>query len=199
MNIARKLRFMMVLVLALIPGMSYAQDSFRYATTNMTWAEFYSGETGETSSDLEAQGLDAITSPTTPAISRFPLLVTSSNDSGSTLSGVRAVQVRMTEEVYNSLTDRTRYTFTDEAFTEYKPVNADGTFGAMVTDTVNPEGATVAFTSGASSTWGNYTLTVSGASIDIGLSGDKIARNYLGGLIETSDGKIYGLRHDCNL
>ena len=37
------LAFVLVLVSA---GMSYAAD--HWATTNMTWAEFYAGETGET-------------------------------------------------------------------------------------------------------------------------------------------------------
>lgn len=171
-----------------------------YATTNMTWAEFYAGETEKTSDELFAAGLDAISTPTTkPAIDRFPLLWAASNDNGTVISGEKAVQVKMTSDVYNALADKSRYTFTDEAFSEYKTVSSDGTFGKMITETVNASDAVVTLSSGASSTWGHYTLKISGADIDIGLSGDKIARNYLGATLETQSGKIYGLRHDNNL
>ena len=124
-----------VFVLA-IGGVSYGAE--HYATTDMTWAEFYAGETGQTSTTLEELGLDAISTPTTKAITYFPLVVSSSNDKGSTLSGVKAVQVRMSDEVYEALKgnaryDFSRYTFTDETFSEYKVVSKDGSFGKMVT------------------------------------------------------------------
>ncbi len=196
---ARKLLFVLVLAVSLIAGTGYAADSYRYATTNMTWAEFYAGETGATSSDLLSKGLDAISTPTVNGISRFPLLWSESNDAGSRFYGEKSVQVRMTEDVYNSLSDTSRYTLSDTAFTEYKDVNADGTFGRMVTSTDKPSGATVTMSTGSSARWGHYVLSVSGVSIDIGTSGDKTARNYLGALIETSDGKTYGMRHDNNL
>ena len=168
----------------------------------MTWAEFYAGETGQTAAELLDAGLDAISTPTTaPAYSRFPLLwgITSPDIDGTILSGEKAVQVRMTGDVYNALADKSRFTFTDEAFTEYKPVNSDGTFGKMVTQSADASGAVVSLASGASSNWGHYTLNITSADIDIGLSGDKIARNYLGATLETKSGKIYGLRHDNNL
>ena len=196
---AKKLLFVLVLAVSLIAGTGYAADSYRYATTNMTWSEFYAGETGGTSSDLLSQGLDAISTPTVNGISRFPLLWSVSNDEGSMFYGEKAVQVRMTEDVYNSLADKSRYTFSDTAFTEYKDVNADGTFGKMVTSTDKPSGASVTMSTGSSARWGHYVISVSGVSIDIGTSGDRVARNYLGALIETSDGKTYGMRHDNNL
>ena len=65
---------------------AYAAD--HYATTDMTWAEFYAGETGETSSDLTTQGLDAISTPTTQGLSRFPLVLGVSNDTGTTIQNV---------------------------------------------------------------------------------------------------------------
>ena len=172
-----------------------------YATTNMTWAEFYAGETGESSADLYAAGLDAITTPTWSKFKRFPLLwgAVSPDVEGTVISGEKAVQVRMTGAVYEALTDKSRYTFSDDVFTEYKLVSPDGTFGAMVTETTTAASAEVVFTSGASSRWGHYTLTVKSADIDIGLSGDKIARNYLGLTLETANGKIYGMRHNNNI
>ena len=173
---------------------------YSYATTNMTWAEFYAGEVSKTASVLEADGLDAISTPTTaPAISRFPLLWSVSNDKGTVISGEKAVQVRMTEAVYLTKSNDKRYTFSAKAFKEFKEVSADGSFGKMSTDITQASNAKVTISSGSSSRWGNYTLKISGASIDIGLSDDKIARKYLGALIETSDGTIYGMRHDNNL
>ncbi|MBQ7168465.1 MAG: hypothetical protein IJR63_01010 [Synergistaceae bacterium] len=172
-----------------------------YATANMTWAEFYAGETGQPSSELLAAGLDAVSTPTVGHLSRFPLLwgATSPDYDGTVISGEKSVQVRMTGDVYNSLADKSRYTFSDEAFTEYKTVSADGSFGAMLTETVKASGAKVSLATGDSARWGHYVISVSGVSIDIGTSGDKIARNYRGVLLETSDGKIYGMRHDNNI
>ncbi|MBQ7216686.1 MAG: hypothetical protein IJS39_11975 [Synergistaceae bacterium] len=172
-----------------------------YAVTDMSWAEFYAGETGESSADLYAAGLDAVTTPTWSKFKRFPLLwgAVSPDVEGTVISGEKAVQVRMTGAVYEALTDKSRYTFSDDVFTEYKLVSPDGTFGAMVTETTTAASAEVVFTSGASSRWGHYTLTVKSADIDIGLSGDKIARNYLGLTLETANGKIYGMRHNNNI
>lgn len=172
-----------------------------YATTNMTWAEFYAGETGQTSDALLAAGLDAVSTPTVGHLSRFPLLwgATSPDYDGTVISGEKSVKVRMTGDVYGALSDKSRYTFTDETFSEYKAVSADGTFGATVSETATASGATVKMSTGSSARWGHYVISVSDVSIDIGTSGDKIARNYRGVLLETSDGKIYGMRHDNNL
>ena len=175
---------------------AYAADY--YATTDMTWVEFYAGETGETSSDLTAQGLDAISTPTTNGLSRFPLVLGVSGDSGTTISGLKAVQVRMSEDVYNALTDKTRFTFVDSQFTEYKPVYADGTFGKMVTETTTATDAVATLSTGTSARWGHYVISVQSADIEIG-SANRYCDYYLGALLETSDGKIYGLRHDNNI
>ena len=79
-----------------------------YATTDMTWQEFYAGEISGT----DATKLDAISSPTARIANRFTQLVSESNDlGGRDITGVKDVQVRMTGEVYDSLADKTRYTF----------------------------------------------------------------------------------------
>lgn len=200
MKFVFKIIFSLFLLVFLV-NTSFASD-FHFATTNMTWAEFYSGETQKSPSQLESDGLDAISSPTTHAISRFPLLVSSSNDNGSTISGVKDVQVRMTHDVFNTLSNDSRYSFTETQFSEYKDVtlnNNVASFGKMISEISVASNARVTLSSGASSTWGNYTLSIASADINIGLSNDKIARNYLGATLETSDGTIYALRHDCNL
>lgn len=173
-----------------------------YATTNMSWAEFYAGETGQTSSELSSAGLDAISTPTTSKFKRFPLLwgAVSPDVDGTVISGEKAVQVRMTGQVYAALSDKSRYTLSSDTFSEYKQVSADGTFGPMISDTtLVSTDATVTLATGASSTWGHYTITVSGVSLDIGLSDDKIARKYLGVLLETKSGDIFGMRHNNNI
>ena len=188
--------FVIMVLLVSCGVKAYAAD--HYATTDMTWAEFYAGETGETSSALTTQGLDAISTPTTHGLARFPLVLGISSDSGTTISGLKAVQVRMSEDVYNALTDKTRFTFTDTSFDEYKPVYADGTFGKMVTETATASDAVATMATGSSARWGHYVISVQSADITIG-SANRYCDYYLGALIETSEGKIYGLRHDNNI
>lgn len=192
--------FLLALMLSLSPGVSYGAEGYVYATTNMTWAEFYAGETGETSADLLSAGLDAISTPTTHGLARFPLLMGESGDNGTTITGLKGVQVRMTQDVYDSLSDNSRYTVSTSEFDEYKDVNADGSFGAMVSTSADATalGASVSLATGSSARWGHYVFSVSSADIPIG-SANRYCDYYLGALLETSDGKIYGMRHDNNL
>ena len=144
--------FLLALIVSLSPGVSYASDGYVYATTNMTWTEFYAGETGETSADLLSAGLDAISTPTTHGLARFPLLMGESGDNGTTITGLKGVQVRMTQDVYDSLSDNSRYTVSTSEFDEYKDVNADGSFGAMVSTSADATalGASVSLATGSS-------------------------------------------------
>lgn len=193
------LLFMLALVLSLSAGVSRAAD-YVYATTNMTWAEFYAGEVGKTSADLLSEGLDAISTPTTHGLARFPLLLGESNDEGTTITGLKAVQVRMTQDVYNALSSDSRYTVSTSSFDKYKEVSADGTFGAMSGDTTiaTDSGGTITLATGTSARWGHYVFSVHSADIKIG-SKRNYCDNYLGALIETASGDIYGMRHDNNL
>ena len=178
-------------------ALTFRVEGYHYATTNMTWAEFYAGETGTTSADLRNAGLDAVSSSTKRIAGRFTQLVSTDNDlGGADITGVRAVQVRMNEDVYKLLSSDSRYTFVDTEFTEYKIVSADGSFGEMLTDYEDADGAVVTLRSGANSTWGNYMLMISSADIAL-TSGDE--RLDLGALITTSGGQVYGLRHNSNL
>ena len=150
---------------------------------------------GKASADLYSAGLDAISSPTARIAGRMSQLTSVSNDKGGRdITGVKDVHVRMIGDAYTALSRDTRFKFVDEAFREYKEVSADGSFGKMESETHVQEGAIVALTSPG--TWGDYQLTVS--SIDITVSsGDE--NYYLGALVETSDGKVYGMRHNNNL
>ena len=196
-------KFSSIMILSMICALLMTGAAFadHFATTDMTWAEFYAGEVGEAASDLEAAGLDAISTPTTGHTNRFPLLLSaeSPDGSGTVISGEKAVPVRMSDSVYNALTDKSRYTFVETEFDEYKEVSADGSFGEMVSDHTTAANPVITFVTGASASWGQYQFTISGVDLDIGLSGDKIARKYRGVVLETSDGKKYGMRHDNNL
>lgn len=185
-------------VILLVPSnMNYSYAaSYHYAVTNMTWAEFYEGEVGKSAAELKDDGLDAVSSPTVRVAGRLTQLASDISDDGASIWGIKDVHVRMTDEVYNSLSNDTRYTFGNVQHEEYKDVNIDGSFGKMITDTTTLNDVSVTLSSGASSTWGNYTLNISGANIRLG-SGD--TRYYLGATLETSDGAIYGLRHNTNL
>ena len=192
----------LLLVISFLLGITNnanATDTYRYATTDMTWAEFYAGELGQTSAELLDAGLDAVSSATTGHSRRdFPQLVSADVPNGGTkLIGPKAVQVRMTDSIYNTLSSDSRYTFSEEAFTEYKDVNSDGSFGAMVT-TSKEISADVTISTGVVATWGDYQLQVSGDRIPYIASADNRA-NYLGAVLETSDGSKYGLRFNNNL
>ena len=189
-----------ILLMGIFCSSSHAA-SYRYATTDMTWAEFYAGETGQTSSALESSGLDAVSTATVRFTTRFNATVSSTDESGSTYTGLKDVQVRMTDDVYESLTDKSRYTFSDSTFTEYKDVNSDGSFGKMVTETKAAD-VNVTLSSGVSSNHGDYILNV---GIDFDALGLKLGETassfdyYIGATLETTDGKIYGLRPLYNM
>ncbi|MBQ7154410.1 MAG: SYNERG-CTERM sorting domain-containing protein [Synergistaceae bacterium] len=171
--------------------------NYYYAETDMTWAEFYAGEVGTSSSDLWDAGLDAVSSPTARIAGRFTQLASVSNDKGGRdITGVKAVHVAMTENVYQLLSKDERYAWSSEAFSEYKLVSADGSFGEMLTEYEYADDAVVTLLSGAGATWGNYMLNVSSVDVTLG-SGD--TGYFLGALITTSSGDVYGLRHNSNL
>ena len=99
--------FIFILVFA-ISGAAFA-ETYHYATTDMTWAEFYAGEVNQTSSELKAAELDAYTSATTRNYTSFPLTSADVKDGKTYYYGLKGVQVRMTEEVYNTLSNDARY------------------------------------------------------------------------------------------
>lgn len=206
MNTAKKFALILALVMLLsFADSAYSEDSYHYAVTNMTWAEFYSGEIG---SNFNSSEYDAVSTATQRFSSRLNQLVSENTDSGGTVySGVKAVQVRMTQDVYDILSSDTRYSSWDVSeFDEYKDVDASGSFGAMVSKTQKVDGVSVTLASGPSTHHTQYALEISGLDLaSLGLKlGEGSGRTstfdyYLGGLLETSDGKKYGLKHLDNL
>lgn len=175
----------LTLFAAVVASSCTSSDYTRFATTDMTWAEFYSGEFGISAAELEANGYDAVTSATMSKSKRFSGHIVS--EDGSKITGVRNVAVCMTEAVYNSLsdTDRARFTFyEDTTFAGYKVLDRNGNFSEYHTETVPVSGVSARVSSGSSSSWGNYT---------VGFSGLKLEGAWHGVVLTADDGSQYGL------
>lgn len=163
----------------------------RYATTDMTWAEFYAAEIGAPAETMVEKGYDAVTSATMSKSKRFTSNVVS--EDGSTISGVKAVPVGMTESVYKKLSadQKSRYTFIeDKALESYKVLDKKGSFGKLICQVVDYTDATAKILSGQSSVWGHYTISVQGAELD----GD-----CMGVILTCSDGTKVGLKAQDNI
>lgn len=157
-----------------------------YATTDMTWAEFYAGEVNGTPESLKNDGYDAVTSATKKKTKRYTQHVVS--EDGSQITGVANVGVGMTAKVYKKLTpaQKARFTFvTDSVFPAYKVLDAQGNFGKYTAEIVKIDTVKTSMNSGGSSTWGNYTVNVDNLSFQ-----DK---KVLGVVITDNVGKKYGL------
>lgn len=167
--------------------------ALRYATTDMTYAEFFAGELRQSKEALESDGVDAFTSATSSKASRFSANVVSEDN--TVLSGVKEVSVAMTEDVYQSLSDeqKARFSFVeDTVFAEYKLYKADGTFGAY-NSTPASVTTTVALTGGSGVNWGNYLLK-------LGIDRNDIPSASLQGVVlTTSNGQKYALTALNNL
>lgn len=64
------LLFMLVALLTACNSSAFADDGYVYATTNMTWAEFYAGEIGKDAADLTVS-YDAVSTATARFATRF--------------------------------------------------------------------------------------------------------------------------------
>ncbi len=158
-----------------------------YATTDMTWAEFFAGELNQSAQALADDGLDAVTSATTQKSGRFSACTAS--EAGNQLLGVKAVSVAVPDDLYQQMSeeDKGRYNWTDSVMAEYKTLRADGSFSSYNSVPTQVEGVTVALNSGAGFNWGNYGLSLSGT-----LTRDSIpVANLQGAVITTSQGVRY--------
>ncbi len=194
-----------------------------YGTVNLPYADFYYGEINKLKpdfdaekaqldkadaveeADLKADGMyDAVSSATNNKARRYEQTYYEENGEGTEILGVANVNVAISRALYddakaqieagatcsNALFDIVNnMTVTDTIPSEFKVVGADGTLSATLGNTVVAEGANASFTS--ISNWGNYQISVEGVELD--------AATIQGGLIETSDGAVYGLEHNENL
>ncbi len=194
-----------------------------YGTVNLPYADFYYGEINNIEPDfeateadleaadaieaagLEAEGMyDAVTSATNSKSTRYEQTYFEEDGDGANILGVANVNVAISRALYedalaqieagsecaNALLEIVEnMNVTTEMPAEFKVIGADGTLSATLGNTVVSDEAEASFTS--ISTWGNYQISVEGIELD--------AAVIQGGLLETSDGTVYGLEHNDNL
>lgn len=193
-----------------------------YGTVNMSYADFYYGELNnintitentpllETADPVSVSGYastgqyDAVSSATTTKSKKFETTYFEETAAGVTILGMKQVQIAIPEELYkntkaaieagktcnNKLFDYVKnISFTSQSFNEYKVLKADGTFSKMVTDTKDVTDAKAEITT--DTRWGNYQIDISNIEVENG--------EMLGVILETSDGKKYGMKHLENL
>ncbi len=194
-----------------------------YGTVNLPYADFYYGEINRVEPEYEAKeakldaadaidaaGLgadgmyDAVSSATNKKSTRYEQTYFEENGDGADILGVANVNVAISRALYedaqaqikagsdckNSLLEIVEnMVVTENVPSEYKVIGSDGTLSATVGNTVISQDAKASFTS--ISTWGNYQISVEGIELD--------AATIQGGILETSDGTIYGLEHNENL
>jgi len=169
-----------------------AEKKYVYATTDMTWAEFYAGELGKSAKSLEELGIDAVSSATNTKGEKFAnAIVEADGESASKILGVKGVNVAIEENLYNSLSDKSRFTVLENAPADYKEYNADGSFGKW-NSTIATQTATATLTSGFDAKWGNYVISLDGLK-------DVRTDNLQGAILTTTDGAKYGLQFLNNL
>lgn len=165
-----------------------------FATTDMTFAEFFEGELRVSAEALVADGVDVVTSATNGKASRFSSCVAS--ESGNQILGVKAVSVSMTEDVYKTLTEaqKSRFSFVeDTVFASSKELLSNGSFSAYTSAPTVKEGVTVSLSSGSATNWGNYVLS-------LGIDRSTIASADLqGAVITTTTGQKFALTPLYNL
>ncbi len=167
------------------------QPTYVYATTDMTWSEFYAAELGKTASTLQDLGIDAVSSATNTKGAKFANALFEVDGDGSKLPGVKAVNVAIETFHYNALDDKSRFTVLDNAPEDFKIYNTDGSFGAW-NSKIATQTVTATLASGFDAKWGNYVISLSGLD---GVTTD----NLQGAVLTTTDGSKYGLQFLNNL
>ena len=167
------------------------QPTYVYATTDMTWAEFYAAELGKTAQTLEDLGVDAVSSATNSKCTSFANANYEINGTESKIYGIKGVNVAIEANMYNSLEDKSRFTVLENTPVDYKEYNEDGSFGKW-NSTVATQTATAILTSGFDAKWGNYVISLDGLK-------DVTKDNLQGAILTTTDGSKYGLQFLNNL
>lgn len=199
-----------------------AKDYY-FGTLNLTYADYYYGEIEGINPDNETKGqyeaenkvkaagydkegiYDAVTSATTQKSKAFQATFIEENEQGVNILGPANVNVAIRKELYddvkkaaeegkeckNSLMDfvSSLTEIKEEAPVEYKVINSDGTITKTIGTTNKGENINASITS--NSTWGNYGITIEGLEVSV----DDVQ----GVLLETSDGKKYGMEHEDNI
>ena len=192
-----------------------------YGTVDLSYADFYYGELNDieasstmdlaaidkvTTSNYRKDGMyDAVSSATTTKSTKFGATYYTQSDSGVEIEGLKDVNIAVPTSLYNEAKEAIKedkdcnnklleiiknMTVTDTIPTEYKVLNGDGTLGAMVSETVVDNEATAQIAT--NTTWGHYQIDVESDYLPT-------SDNMQGVVVETSDGKKYGMEHLENL
>ena len=201
-------------------------DSYYFGKINVPYADFYYGEIKKvlpealedgaagqydaedkvTAAGFREEGIyDAVSSATSTKSQRFAGSYFEQKDEGTDILGVSGVNVAISKELYddvkaaieaNTECSNPLINFvsaltevSEEVPAEYKVINSDGTLSQTIGTTKEAENVEVSFAT--VSVWGNYQIDFDGLEIE--------SDDIQGGLIETSDGSIYGLEHLDNL
>ncbi len=202
------------------------ETKYVFGTVNMTYANFYYGELEDIlpedpdkategqydvenpvkEAGFEDEGMyDAVSSATTQKSTKFADTYTEETDKGVDIIGPTNVNVAISKDLYNDVLTAIQdnkecknelinlvsgmENVSDTAPVEYKVINSDGTLSKTIGNTVVAKEAKATITT--TSTWGNYEIDIEGVEID--------ADTVQGAIMETDDGKKYGLQHLDNL
>lgn len=207
-------------------GAEKGSDDYVYAKIDLPYADFYYGEINEVEPEKEPAKLtaqldkedavekagfrekgfyDTVSSPTKGKVENFKAVFTKVEGEGSEYYGPKAVNIAISKSLYDdakkaieekktsknqllTLVGEIKET-TDTAPAEYKVINSDGVLSKTIGKTEKNSEAKPEITT--TSSYGNYELEVKGIEVD-----PEIIQ---GAVIETSDGKKYGLKHLDNL
>ncbi|MGN8630838.1 hemoblobin-interacting domain-containing protein [Blautia sp. HCP3S3_G3] len=201
-------------------------SEYYFGVLNVPYADFYYGEINHIQPEALEDGMegkyeaedmaglegyredgiyDAVTSATNAKSTRFAKTYYEENGDGANIIGPSGVHVAISKVLYENVQQAIKNgtecanplidlvsslgEVTEDIPAEYKVINSDGTLSETIGVTVPAENVTAEFAS--NSVWGNYQLSFEGLELD--------AATIQGALLETSDGKIYGLEHLDNL
>ena len=198
-------------------------ENYVYAKISIPYADYYYGEINnvepeadpekltakldapDAAADIRSDGnYDAVSSVTNKKVEKFTTAVSEVVGDGSTISGVKDVNIAISKSLYEDAkkaieekkeSTNPLLTFvaeiketTDQTPAEYKVLNSDGTFSKTVGNTVkNDLESTITTTSN----YGNYQIDIKDLEVEVD--------NVQGVVIETKEGKKYGMEHLANI
>ena len=198
-------------------------ENYVYAKINVPYADYYYGEINNIDPEADPEKLtakldaadpaaairddgnyDAVSSVTNKKAEKFTTAVSEVVGDGSTISGVKEVNVAISKSLYEDAkkaieekkeSTNPLLTFvaeitetTDKVPAEYKVLNSDGTISKTVGNTVkNDLKSTITTTSN----YGNYQIDIKDLELEVG--------NVQGVVFETKEGKKYGMEHMENI
>jgi hypothetical protein len=163
---------------------------------------------------------DAVTSATTQKGAAFTTADATISDNQTLITGVKDAKIAIPQELYEnlktyfasytdddpsteSIVDRIKaifdaMTISETPFSEYKVLNADGTFSeTVVSETAGYEAetvdadATATISVTATGGWGTHQIDFENLTLPDGVTGSAL----IGAILETSDGTKYGMLH----